>query len=70
MRPSEQPVCENCSPGDADKHPPAIKNTGCERAYELVDVCMKAHRGNVRDCKQEWEAFKACHKDQPRKGRR
>lgn len=42
----------------------AVSKLGCQATYQLVDGCMKRHRGNVSDCKGEWEAFRACHEAQ------
>lgn len=56
------PVCANCKPGDTStEREMAVKNLNCDKLYEDVDGCMKAHRGNVTDCRKEWAAFRACH---------
>ncbi|CAM9762125.1 unnamed protein product [Ascophyllum nodosum] len=62
MSDSSSPVCEDCKAGEATpEREAAVSNLGCHRTYELVDACMKMHRGNVADCRREWAAFRACH---------
>ena len=38
---------------------------GCAALYTAVDNCMKARRGQVRECKAEWAAFRRCHAKPP-----
>lgn len=59
------PVCESCKAGEATvERETAVSKLGCQATYELVDGCMKRHRGNVSDCRGEWETFRACHEAQ------
>lgn len=63
--PESPPVCLTCKPGQATaEREAALAEVGCQSLYESVDGCMKAHRGNVIDCRQEWDAFRACHEGQ------
>lgn len=58
-------TCKNCQAGKATaEREAAVSKLGCQATYELVDDCMKTHRGNVGDCREEWEAFRACHEAQ------
>lgn len=64
---SSPPVCSTCKPGKASiEREAAITKINCDRLYDTVDGCMRAHRGNVADCREEWDAFRACHEGQKR----
>lgn len=65
--PSSPQVCLSCKPGEPSvKRETAIADLGCQQSYAAVDGCMKAHRGNVADCREEWDAFRACHEEDKR----
>jgi len=72
----EQPtkiVCENCNP-NTQKDLPANDESSeqCMDPYLAVDLCMKANRGQVTSCVDEWKEFQACHasqKEQQQRGR-
>lgn len=61
------PICPACKPGEpTDERDAAIAEIGCQHTYNAVDSCMKAYRGNVADCREQWDAFRACHEEQKR----
>ncbi|CAM9196887.1 unnamed protein product [Laminaria digitata] len=65
MPDSPPPKCENCKPGEAtEERETAVADAGCQETYGFVVSCMEAHRGNVADCRAEWQAFRACHSSQ------
>ena len=58
--PEGNKVCENCKP--VEKEIPVNETTNpCEDTYELVDKCMKKHKGQISSCVNQWNAFKVCH---------
>ncbi|CAM9147601.1 unnamed protein product [Ectocarpus sp. 13 AM-2016] len=71
MPDSAPPVCENCKPGKAtDEREAAIEKMDCQASaatYDLVAACMEAHRGNVADCRTEWNDFTECHQESRRR---
>ena len=58
-------VCENCNP-NTQKDLPANDESSeqCMDSYLAVDLCMKANRGQVTSCVDEWKEFQACHASQ------
>jgi transcription initiation factor TFIID subunit TAF12 len=53
-----KPYCPDCI---QDPTLTAGPQGQCQHVYDLMDECMKAHRGNVADCVAEWKAFRDCH---------
>ena len=46
-----KPYCPDCI---QDPTLTAGPQGQCQHVYDLMDECMKAHRGNVADCVAEW----------------
>ncbi|CAM9612604.1 unnamed protein product [Hapterophycus canaliculatus] len=67
MTGTSPPACENCKPGKAtDEREAALDKLDCQATYDVVAACMEAHHGNITDCRNEWNEFGACHKEQQR----
>ena len=58
-------LCENCDK-KTQKDLPADEPEQCMDQYTRVDQCMKANRGQVTSCVEEWKEFQACHASQKR----
>jgi len=61
--PKEKIVCENCAK-ETQKDLPAGEPDTCMEQYLAVDLCMKANKGQVTSCVDEWKAFQDCHASQ------
>ena len=59
------PICEKCKPADkpASEIQSAVENTGCADFYPAVEACMKKFQGNIASCRQEWDVFQQCMKN-------
>ena len=53
-------VCLKCKPDHPEKHDQISQESGCNTQYKQVELCMKIHKGNIGDCKVEWDAFRIC----------
>lgn len=57
------PNCEKCKADKVEDHPHLIQQTGCQKFYEEVDICMKKYQGNISSCRNEWKQFQMCMKE-------
>lgn len=55
------PMCEACKPDKPELHPALVERDGCAAEYAAVQRCMEQHSGSIAQCRDPWEAFRACH---------
>lgn len=53
----ENQVCESCNKSTQKEYP---GGSPCDDIYQLVDQCMKAHKGQISPCASQWKAFQDC----------
>jgi hypothetical protein len=39
-----------------------LVNDICKGDFDIVQACMKQYKGNISDCKVEWDKFRSCLK--------
>jgi hypothetical protein len=62
---SSSAVCEKCEQDKVKSkaYEGGVNDgSGCDVQYSSVVACMKLNRGNISDCKAEWDDFSACRK--------
>lgn len=58
----EEPICKECEEAKQAPKPANAAHGDCADLYALVDACMKREdRQSVKECANEWKAFKECH---------
>ncbi len=54
--------CEQSTTPIAKGQVQIIKQSHCSDEYELMENCMKANKGNIASCRNEWDSFRICFK--------
>mmetsp|Transcript_26353 Transcript_26353/g.54003 ORF Transcript_26353/g.54003 Transcript_26353/m.54003 type:complete len:91 (-) Transcript_26353:471-743(-) len=68
---AEKIVCVDCDRKTQKELPDVSSSSAgmpCEDVYAAVAECTKEHAGQVAPCREQWDAFKACHENDGKRG--
>jgi hypothetical protein len=64
------PECVECKKQkESQKERQLPAGQPCEESYKLVVACMEKFKGNIADCRTEWDEFRKCKESLPKRHR-